>query len=558
MMYMDRKTPTEKSDVIMEIVFEEELRRRMMAGVDTMADAVKATLGPKGRNVAMHQKSNLHGADYADRAGKEAKVLITNDGATIAQSLILSDPVENMGAQLLKEAAMKANSSAGDGTTTAIVLAQRAMHEIYRGISAGGDPLAIRRGMNKAVKTVKKALLAQAQPIQTRQEIAAVATISCQDTLLGDMVGQALDKVGLEGVISVTDSQKTETTLEILEGIVFDRGFTAPYMATNTDTMTAELYDPYILFYDGKLDNAQDIIPALILAAEDGRPMLILSDGVEGEALGLIERNKTEGDLDVVCVVAPLYGDGRRWRMTDMALQTGGTFITKELCMNIRDVTRDMLGTAQKATITLNRTTIVGPGGDPLLVENRIKELRHYAQNTDYAFNAQRHRERLAAFVSGIASISVGGKTETELWERKMRVEDAVQAARAAYEQGIVPGGGLALWNTLPALRALLPQAERDEGIGIQAVIQAVQAPLRQIADNAGVDGSAVIARLSLAQSGIGYDAKEDRYVDMLQAGIIDPVKVTCAAFESAMSVAATIMTAEAGLTGNHSQEVAK
>ncbi len=532
----------------MEILFQEEFRRKLRTGIDALADTVKVTLGPKGRNVTMHQKANIRDAEYSDRARKDAKVLITNDGVTIAKSIVLPDPAEDMGAQILKEAAVKANTAAGDGTTTAIVLAQSVLHEAWRSISAGADPLAIRRGIQKAQALVEAQLSAQVQPIQTQEEISRVAAISCQDAALGALVGQALYQVGLEGVINVEDSQKVETTLEILEGIAFDRGFTAPFMATNTETMSAELYDPYILFCDTKFDNAQDLLPALILAAEDARPILIISDGVEGEALGLIERNKTEGDLEIVCVLAPLYGEGRRWRMADMALQTGGVYVTKELCMDIRNVTRDMLGTAEKITVTQNRTTMIGPVGDPELVENRIRELRYYAENTDYEFNAQRHRERLAAFVSGIATIHVGGKTEAELWERKMRVEDAVHAATAAYEAGIVPGGGVALLNTIPALAELASSMESEEKVGVQAVMKAMEAPVRQIAENAGLDGSMVAAKLKLAAPGTGYDADQEAYVDMLAAGIIDPVKVTRTALKSALSVAATLLTAEAGI----------
>ncbi len=542
----------------MDVVFQEAFRQKLRKGIDALADTVKVTMGPKGRNVAMHQIAGTHGAQYSDRAQKGAPVLITNDGVTIARSIVLADPVEDMGAQILKEAAVKTNTAAGDGTTTAIVLAQCVLQEAWRSIGAGVDPLAIRRGIYKAMAVAEAELQAQAMPIRTRGEISRVAAVSCQDPELGDLVGEALDRVGLEGVIHVEDSQKVETTLEIQEGISFDRGFTAPFMATNVDAMTAELYDPYILFCDTKFDNAQDILPALILAAEEERPILIVSEGVEGEALGLIERNKTEGDMDIVCVVAPLYGDGRRWRMADMALQTGGIYVTKDLCLDIRNVTRDMLGTAQKVTVTQNRTTMIGPGGDPVLVENRIKELRYYAENTDYAFNAQRHKERLAAFVSGIATIRVGGKTEAELWERKMRVEDAVHAATAAYEEGIVPGGGVALLNTVPALQILADSAAEEEKIGIHAVMRAMEAPVRQIAENAGMDGSAVAAKLKLSQPGTGYDADRGEYVNMLEAGILDPAKVTRMAFQSAMSVAASLLTAEAGVVEATSKEVQK
>ncbi len=542
----------------MEIAFEQAFRQRMIRGVDAVADTVKVTLGPKGRNVAMHQKANMHGAEYSDRAQKGAPVLITNDGVTIAKGIVLEDPIEDLGAQVLRQAAMTANTAAGDGTTTSIVLAQCVLHEAMRSISAGVDPLAIRRGVQQAADVVSRELAAQVVPIQTREEISRVASISCQDIQLGGLIGQALSTVGLEGVINVEDSQKVETSLEILEGIAFDRGFVDMGMATNADTMTAELYDPYILLCDTKFEDVQDLLPALILAAEEERPILVICDGIEGEPLGVIEQNKAQGGIDVVCVIAPMYGDGRRWRMADMALQTGGTYVTKEMCLNIREVTVDMLGTAEKAIITQNRTTILGPGGDPQLVENRIKELRHYANNTNYEFNAQRHRERLAAFVSGIAVIHVGGRTETELWERKMRVEDAVHAATAAYEEGIVPGGGVALLNTVPALKELAASMEGEERIGVNAVIRAMQAPVRQIAENAGLDGSAVVARLMHETPGTGYDAEGGVFVNMLEAGIMDPVKVTRMAVNSAMSVAATLLTSEAGVVERKAKEEQK
>ncbi len=532
----------------MDIVFEEEFRSRLRKGIDAMADAVKVTLGPKGRNAAMYQKANTQGADYADRASKDARVLITNDGVTIAKGIVLSDPVEDLGAQILREAALKANTAAGDGTTTSIVLTQSVLQDAWRSVSAGVDPLAIKRGILKATKAAVEALEAQVKTVRAKDEISRVAAISCQDEVLGDMIAEALEKVGLEGVINVDDSQKVETSLEILEGIAFDRGFTAPFMATNTDTMTAELYNPYILFCDTKFDNAQDLLPALILAAEEERPILIISEGVEGDALGLIERNKTEGDMDIVCVLAPLYGDGRRWHMADMALQTGGMYVSRDMGLEIREVTRAILGTAEKATITQNRTTIIGPGGDPDLVQQRIQELRYYVNHTDYEFNAQRHKERLAAFVSGIATIHVGGRTETELWERKMRVEDAVHAASAAYEEGVVPGGGVALLNTVPALENLVRIIEGEERIGVLAVIRAMEAPVRQIAENAGLDGSVVAAKIKLSTPGTGYDADGEKYVNMLEAGIVDPVKVTRTALESAMSIAATLLTSEAAI----------
>lgn len=539
----------------MDITFNDTVRRSMQAGIDKLADTVKVTLGPKGRNVAIHQKANRRGAEYSDRAQTGAHVLITNDGVTIAKSIVLPDPLEEMGVRLLREAAEKTNAGAGDGTTTSIVLTQSMLHEAFRHIAAGANPMFLRRGLQKAACVALEELKAAARPITTREELSRVATISCQDESLGDMIGEALASVGLEGVISVDDGQRLDTTLDVMEGIVFDRGFISPEMATNEQKTEAELYDPYILLCDTLFEYPQDIIPALICAAEDGRPILIISEGVKGEALGLVHANKTQGDVDIVCVQAPLYGDGRRWRMEDLALQTGGTYITKEHGFDIQQVTREHLGTAKYVKVTTQRTIIVDGGGDPTAVEDRIKELKYLVENTDYEFNRNRYKERLATFVSGVAKIEVGGKTEPEIWERKMRVEDAVNAARAAYEEGVVAGGGVALLNTVPALRKLASVTEGDERMGVLTLLGAVQTPVWQIAENAGREGSAVAARLLEEQPGTGYNAESDQYMNMFEAGVIDPVKVSRIALECAVSVASTMLTTEAGVTENKTEE---
>ena len=533
----------------MDIKYNEEVRRGMLAGIDKLADTVKVTLGPRGRNVAMHQKANQQGADYSDRAAAGAPILVTNDGVTIARSIVLADPVENMGAQLIKEVALKTNDGAGDGTTTAIVLAQSLLHEAFRNAAAGADLMALRRGIQSGASAASAALADMARPVSTREDMARVAAISCADETLGDMIGEALDRVGPEGVVTVENGQRLETALNILEGIVFKRGFVSPLMATDEMKTAAELDDPYILLCDKKFTDAQDLIPALMCAAEDDRPILIISDGVEGEALALIHTNKVEGDMDIVCVPAPLYGEGRRWRMEDMAVQTGGVYVTAELGLDVRKVTRDMLGTAKHVKVTRQQTVITGPGGDPAAIEKRVQELRWLVEHTDYEFDRQRHRERLAAFVSGVVRIDVGGRTEPEIWERKMRVEDAVNAARAAREEGVVPGGGIALLNAAPALDALAETLEGDERTGVMALRRAIEAPVRQIAVNAGLDGGAVTARLLREKPGTGYDADRDRYADMLEAGVIDPVKVTRLALECAASLTATLLAAEAGVT---------
>lgn len=534
----------------MNIARNEQLVKGMLAGIDKLANTVKVTLGPRGRNVAMYQKANQYGADYSDRAGHDAPVLVTNDGVTIAKSIVLPDPVEDMGARLLREAAAKTNDGAGDGTTTAIVLAQDLLHEAFRSVAAGAEPLAVRRGIQKGAETVLEQLRAMARPVSAREEIARVASISSQDEHLGALIGEALDRVGLEGVIHVDDAQRLETTLDILEGIVFERGYLSPEMATDEMHSVAELREPYILLCDINFTDPQDLIPALICAAEDDRPILIVSDGVEGEAMGLVYANKKEGDMDIVCVQAPLYGEGRRWRMEDLAVQTGGTYITKELGRDIREVTREDLGAAEYVKVTRDRTIIMGAGGDPAAVQSRIRELKHLVDSTDYEFNRERYRERLAKFVSGVAKLDIGGRTQAEIWERKMRAEDAVNAARAARMEGIVPGGGAALLNTAPALDALAATLDGDERVGVRAMLHAVQAPLMQIAANAGLEGSAMAARVRGSAPGTGFDADSGRCVDMLEAGIMDPVKVTRLALECAVSVASTVLTAQAGITG--------
>ena len=510
---------------------------------------MSATLGPKGRNVAMHQKANRYGADYGERAGAGAPVLITNDGVTIAKEISFADPVKNMGAQLLREAAVKANDETGDGTTTAIVLAQALLQGAFRNIAAGADPLALRRGIKAAGELAVSRLVASAVPVTTEEDIAHVATISCQDEGLGAMVGEALYRVGLEGVVNVDDSQRMETTLTVDEGIVFDRGLISPHMVTDTRSGEAVLEEPYILICDKKFENAQDIIPALICAAEDGRDILVICDGIEGDALALVMRNKLEGDMNVACVQAPAYGEGRQWRLDDIAVQTGGMFVSEEMGLSIRDVTREMLGSAERVKVTRKRTIISGGQGDQEAIDRRIAELRYRAESTEYEFNRKRHAERLASFVSGVATIAVGGVTEAEQWERKMRVEDAVNAARAAFEEGVVAGGGVALLSVVTALQELATRLEGDERTGVRLAIEACQAPLLRIASNAGVNGSVVAERLREAPAGTGFDAARDGYVDVFEAGIIDPVRVTRSALEAAFSVAETLLVSEASVT---------
>lgn len=533
----------------MQITFQSEARMKLLRGADQLADTVKVTLGPNGRNVAMYQKRNQQNATYADRAGSDAPVLITNDGATIAESIVLPDKLENTGAQLLRQAASRTNEVAGDGTTTAIVLAQSLLHEVFRCEAAGADAVALRRGIEKAGLTAKNVLLTHAVPACDEAALARVAGISCCDTELGDMIGHAVATVGPEGVVSVEDAQKLETTLTIQQGIVLERGFLAPEMTTDNEKTAAVLENPRILLCDSKLDNVQVILPALIACAEDGCDLLIICEGLSGDARSTILRTDIDGDIKIVCIEAPLYGDGRRWRMEDLAVQVGAVYFQKALNMDLRDITHDDFGTAAHIHVTKQQTVISDPGGDAAAVEARVRELRYLAANEGYEFNRKRHQERLAQMSSGVAVIHAGGRTQTELWERKLRLEDAVQAARAAQLEGIVAGGGAALLHLIPAVLSCAETLSGDEKSGAMAVARALEAPIRQIADNSGHDGSCIVSALLSMPFEMGFDAKEECYCDMVEHNIIDPLRVTRTALECALSVAAVMLTTEAGIT---------
>lgn len=532
----------------MNITYNMDTRLGMMAGIDHLADSVKSTLGPKGRNTAMHQKANLRDADYSQSPQKGAHVLITNDGATIAESIVLKNTLENMGVKLIKEASANVNAAAGDGTTTTIVLVQALLHETLRFITAGANPELIRRGMKKAANLVVQKIEEMAVPVSHSEEITHIASISCQDEELGQFINQAFSAVGLESVITVEDSKRLETFLEIQKGIVFDRGYISSMMCTNKKQEIAELHDPYILLCDNTFTNPQDLLPFLIIAAEDERSCLIISEGVQAEALGLLMRNQMEGTLGVVCVNAPEYGEGRRWRMEDLALQTGGTYICKELSFHIRNITREMLGTAHYVKVTRNQTMITEPGGDPEKIQKRIQELRYLSEHTEYVFNRNRYRERLAKFVSGVAHIHIGGQTEPEIWEQKMRAEDAVHAVRASLEEGIVPGGGIALLNIVPAVRQFADTFSTEERLGVLAVCEAIKIPAKQILDNAGFNGSVLCNQLLENEPGFGCDINTGRPINMIASGIIDSAKVTKLAFQNAVSLASTISTVEASV----------
>lgn len=538
-----------------DIVFGEDIRRRMMSGIDKLADAVKATLGPKGRNATMHQKAGLRGSDYSDTATADAKVLVTNDGVTIARAFVLEDPVENMGVELMKSVAIKTNDTAGDGTTTATILAQAILQEGFKNVASGANPIQLQKGILKATDCAVEALHENAIEISTKEEISNVAAISCEDKELGALVGEALDRVGMEGVIKVDETGKYVTTLDIQEGIVFERGFISPYMCTDKNQTVCELKDAYILMTDKEVTSPQDLVPALMLAAEDGKSFLLICNGLEADALTLINNPLHELELDMCAIVAPNYGEGREWRMEDLAVQTGGTYVSDKFGLDIRKVTRDQLGTAADIRITKMQTVITGAGGDPEAVEKRTQELRYLVEHTDYEFNKQRYEERLAKFVSGVAVIDVGGQTQTELWERKMRIEDAVNAARASLEEGIVAGGGIAYLGVLDTVSAFADTLDGDERTGAKVLLEALKAPTRQIALNAGLDGPAVLAHLAEQPKGTGYDVDTDTYVDMVKSGIIDPVKVSRLALESAASIASTLLTTEAGLADTPAPE---
>lgn len=535
-----------------DILFDRDLWNKMMAGIEKVAGTVKVTLGPGGRNAIMLEPPGLRDAsgevDPSSAPLPGAKSYITNDGVTIARSLSFEDPFENMGASLLKEVAIRTNDEAGDGTTTSIILAEALLKEGLRNITAGAHPLAVKRGMTGAAEIALKHVRENSIPVKTRKEISQVASISCQNAETGDLVGEAFDKVGLEGVVSVDVlSRSGKTELDIQEGIVFERGYISEYMITNKETLSAELHDPLILITDHSIENPNDIIDIMIAAAEHERPLLIIAENIEKGALGIIVRNKREGGLDVVGIRPPMYGEGRIWRLEDLAVQTGGRFITKETGELLTDVKFEDLGSASYVKVTRNQTVINGAGGDPAAIEERVRQIRHLIENTDYEFNKERFKERLAKFISGVATIQAGGKTDVEIKENKLRIEDAINAARSAIEEGIVPGGGIALLNAVPAVREYAETLEGDEKTGALIVASVLERPCRQIAINAGLNAERVLAKVE-DQQGIGFDPVSVEYVNMVERGIVDPAKVTRLALQSAISVASTMLTSGAGL----------
>jgi len=512
-----------------ELVYREEARQALERGVNVLANAVKVTLGPKGRNVVLEKKWG--------------SPTITNDGVTIAREIELEDPFENMGAQLLKEVATKTNDVAGDGTTTATVLGQAMIQEGLKNVAAGANPQLLKKGIERAVAAAVEEIKRLAKPVETREAIAQVASISAADTEIGELIAQAMEKVGKDGVISVEESKSMGTTLEVVEGMQFDRGYLSPYMVTDTERMEAVLENPYILLTDRKISAVADIVPVLERTMQTGRPLVIIAEDVEGEALATLVVNKIRGVLQVAAVKAPGFGDRRKAMLGDMAVLTGGRVVSEDLGIKLENVTLDMLGQAGKVRITKDETVIVDGKGSKEDIDARVAQIRREMEETDSDYDREKLQERLAKLAGGVAVIRVGAATETELKEKKHRIEDALSATRAAVEEGIVPGGGTTLILLQKALDGI--EAEGDERTGVQIVRRALEEPLRQIAANAGYEGAVVVERVRELPAGHGFDALNGQYVDMVAAGIIDPAKVTRSALENAASIAGMVLTTE-------------
>ncbi|MCC4037833.1 chaperonin GroEL [Staphylococcus pseudintermedius] len=513
-----------------ELKFSEDARQAMLRGVDKLANAVKVTIGPKGRNVVLDKEFTAP--------------LITNDGVTIAKEIELEDPYENMGAKLVQEVANKTNEIAGDGTTTATVLAQAMIQEGLKNVTSGANPVGIRQGIDKAVAVAIESLHNISQKVENKEEIAQVGAISAADEEVGRYISEAMEKVGNDGVISIEESNGFNTELEVVEGMQFDRGYQSPYMVTDSDKMIAELERPYILITDKKISSFQDILPLLEQIVQSNRPILIVADEVEGDALTNLVLNRMRGTFTAVAVKAPGFGDRRKAMLEDLAIVTGAQVITDDLGLELKEATLDMLGTANKVEVTKDNTTVVDGDGDTANIDARVGQLKAQIEETDSDFDREKLQERLAKLAGGVAVIKVGAASETELKERKLRIEDALNSTRAAVEEGIVAGGGTALMNIFKDVQAI--EAEGEEATGVNIVLKALQAPVRQIAENAGLEGSVIVERMKNAEPGIGYNAATDEWVNMLEAGIVDPTKVTRSALQHAASVAAMFLTTEA------------
>ena len=515
------------------ILFGEDARRAMQRGVDKLADTVKVTLGPKGRNVVLDKKFG--------------SPLITNDGVTIAREVELEDPYENMGAQLVKEVATKTNDVAGDGTTTATLLAQAIIREGLKNVTAGANPILVRRGIQMAVDKAVEEIKKISREVEGKEDIARVAAISAGDEEIGQLIANAMERVGNEGVITIEESKSMVTELEVVEGMQFDRGYVSAYMSTDGEKMEANLEDPYILITDKKISNIQDILPVLEQVVQQGRKLLIIAEDVEGEALATLVVNKLRGTFTCVAVKAPGFGDRRKEMLQDIAVLTGGEVISEELGRDLKDATIDMLGSAESVKVTKEATTIVNGRGDKNVIKDRVNQIKAQAEETTSEFDKEKLMERLAKLAGGVAVVKVGAATETELKERKLRIEDALAATKAAVEEGIVPGGGTAFIDVIPEVEKLTSEVA-DIRVGISIIRKALEEPVRQIAYNAGVEGSVVIEKVRASELGMGYDALNEKYVNMLKVGIVDPTKVTRSALQNAASVAATFLTTEAAV----------
>ena len=519
-----------------QIKYGEEARKALQTGIDALADTVKITLGPKGRNVVLDKK---FGAP-----------LITNDGVTIAKEIELEDPFENMGAQLVREVSVKTNDVAGDGTTTATLLAQALIHEGLKNVAAGANPMVIKKGIEQATETAVQALVAMSKPIESQQEIAQVAAISSGDEEVGHLIADAMEKVGKDGVITVEESKTMKTELNVVEGMQFDRGYASSYMCTDMEKMEAVLDNPLILITDKKISNIQEIIGLLEQVVQQGKKLLIIAEDVEGEALATLVLNKLRGTFTCVAVKAPGFGDRRKAMLQDIAILTGGQVITEELGLELKEATIDMLGSARQVKIDKENTVIVEGAGQPDEIKARIASIRSQIEVTTSDYDREKLQERLAKLSGGVAVINVGAATEVEMKERKLRIEDALAATRAAVEEGIVPGGGTALLNASKAVQKLMSETSGDVKTGVQIVLRALEEPVRQIAKNAGVEGSLIVEKIKGRKSTtFGYDAAKDEYADMMERGIADPTKVTRCALQNAASVAAMVLTTESLVT---------
>ena len=510
----------------------EEARKALESGVNQLTDTVKITLGPKGRNVVLDKKFGTP--------------LITNDGVSIAKEIELDDPFENMGAQLVREVSTKTNDVAGDGTTTATLLAQAMIREGLKNLAAGANPIVMKKGMAKAVDAAVDAIRQQSQKVNGTDDIARVGTVSSGDAFIGKLIAEAMEKVSADGVITIEESKTAETYSEVVEGMMFDRGYITPYMVTDTDKMEALIDDAYILITDKKISVISDILPLLEQLVQAGKKLFIIAEDVEGEALSTLIVNRLRGTLNVVCVKAPGFGDRRKEMLQDIAILTGGQVISEELGLTLKDATVDMLGRARQVKVTKENTIIVDGMGDKQAIADRVAQIRAQISNTTSEYDREKLQERLAKMAGGVAVIKVGAATETEMKEKKLRIEDALNATKAAVEEGIVAGGGTIFVNIIPAVTALLADVEGDEKTGVQIVAKALEEPIRQIAANAGLDGSVILEKVRTSgKNGYGFDAYKEEYCDMIASGIVDPAKVTRSALENAASVSGMVLTTE-------------